>query len=132
MMNYALSKTATMVKPTPIAIPTEPIGRIPRPVEPIERVKKADSEDRKLAPLYDVAVRDSMERFAGPGSPVVTDGEQRKHHNFCRYCVHGLPNTAQAGFMIAFRTVIRAAGHGSRAAPSATARRHLRGRLICN
>src|SRR5712672_2677996 len=46
VMNYALSKTATMVKPTPIAIPTEPIGRIPRPAAPIERVKKADSEDR--------------------------------------------------------------------------------------
>ena len=42
MMNYALSKTATMVKPTPITVPTEPIGRIPRPVAPIERVKKGD------------------------------------------------------------------------------------------
>jgi 5-methyltetrahydropteroyltriglutamate--homocysteine methyltransferase len=101
-MNYALSKMATMVKPTPITIPTEPIGRIPGPVAPIERVKKGDSEDRKLAPLYDLAVRDTMERFAGAGSPVVTDGEQRKHHNFCRYCVHGLPNTAPAGFMIPF------------------------------
>ncbi len=101
-MNYALSKTATMVKPTPITIPTELIGRIPRPVDLIERVKKGDSEDRKLAPLYDVAVRDTMERFAGAGSPVVTGGEQRKHHNFCTYCVYGLPNTAQAGFMIPF------------------------------
>jgi 5-methyltetrahydropteroyltriglutamate--homocysteine methyltransferase len=101
-MNYAFRKTATMVKPMPITIPTEPIGRIPRPVEPIERVKKGDSEDPKLAPLYDAAVRDTMERFAGAGSPVVTDGEQRKHHNFCTYCVHGLLNTAQAGFMIPF------------------------------
>jgi 5-methyltetrahydropteroyltriglutamate--homocysteine methyltransferase len=80
-MNYALSKTATMVKPTPITTPTEPIGGIPRPVAPIERVKKGDSEDRKLAPLYDAAVQDTIERFAGAGSPVVTDGEQRKHHN---------------------------------------------------
>jgi 5-methyltetrahydropteroyltriglutamate--homocysteine methyltransferase len=32
----------------------------------------------------------------------VTDGEQRKHHNFCSYCVLGLLNTAQAGFMIPF------------------------------
>ena len=82
-MNYALGKTATMVKP-------------------IERVQKGDSGEPKLAPLYDFAVQDTMERFAGAGSPVVTDGEQRKHHNFCRYCVHVLPNTAQAGFMIAF------------------------------
>ena len=70
-----------MVKPTPITIPTQPIGRILRPVAPIERVKKGDSEDRKLAPLYDAAVQDTIERFAGAGSPVVTDGEQRKHHN---------------------------------------------------
>ena len=76
MMNYALSKTATMVKPTPITIPIEPIGRIPRPVDLIERVKKGDSEDRKLAPLYDVAVRDTIECFEGAGSPVVTDGER--------------------------------------------------------
>jgi 5-methyltetrahydropteroyltriglutamate--homocysteine methyltransferase len=91
-----------MVKPTPITIPTEPVGRIPRLVDLIERVKNADSEDRKLAPLYDLAVRDTMERFRGAGSPVVTDGEQRKHHNFRTYCVHGLLNTAQAGFMIPF------------------------------
>jgi 5-methyltetrahydropteroyltriglutamate--homocysteine methyltransferase len=87
-MNYALSKTATMASPTPIAIPTEPIVCIPRLVDLIERVKNADREDPKLAP-YDLAVRDTMERFAGAGSPVVTDGEQRKHHNFCTYCVLG-------------------------------------------
>jgi hypothetical protein len=34
-----------------------------------------------------------MERFAATGAPVVTDGEQRKYHNFRTYCVHGLPNT---------------------------------------
>ena len=101
-MNYALSKTATMVQPTLITIATEPIGRIPRPVAPMERVKKGDREEGKLAPLYDVAVRHTMERFAGAGSPGVTDGEQRKHHNFCTYSVPGLPNTAQAGLMIPF------------------------------
>jgi hypothetical protein len=34
-----------MAKPAPIAIPTEPIGSIPRPVDLIERVAKGDSED---------------------------------------------------------------------------------------
>jgi 5-methyltetrahydropteroyltriglutamate--homocysteine methyltransferase len=33
---------------------------------------------------------------------VVTDGEQRKYHNFATYCVHGLPNTAPDGFTIPF------------------------------
>ena len=120
-MNYALSQTATMVKPTPITIPTQPIGRILRPVEPMERVKKGNSEDRKLAPLYDVAVRDSMARLAGAGSPVVTDGGERKHHNFCTYRVQGLLDTAQALLHDSVLvTVVRAAGHGSRAAPSVT------------
>ena len=32
----------------------------------------------------------------------MTDGEQRKYHNFCTYCVHGLANTAPDGFTIPF------------------------------
>jgi hypothetical protein len=112
-----------MVKPTPITIPSEPIGPIPRLVDLMERVKNADREDRKLAPLYDLAVRDTMECFAGAGSPVGTDGEQRKHHNFCRYCVHGLLDTAQALLHDSVLGRSYAPPHGSRAAPSATGRR---------
>jgi 5-methyltetrahydropteroyltriglutamate--homocysteine methyltransferase len=40
---------------------------------------------------------------------VITDGEQRKYHNFWTYSVHGLPNTAPDGFKIPF-----AAGHTRR------------------
>jgi len=83
-------------------IPTEPIGSIPRPVDLIDRVAKGDSEDPSLAPFYEVAIRDTIERFEATGSPVVTDGEQRKYHNFATYCVHGLPNTAPDGFTIPF------------------------------
>jgi hypothetical protein len=36
------------------------------------------------------------------GLPVVTYGEQRKYHNFCTYCVQGLPNMAPDGFKIPF------------------------------
>jgi 5-methyltetrahydropteroyltriglutamate--homocysteine methyltransferase len=36
------------------------------------------------------------------GSPVVTDGQRRNYHNFCTYCVYGLPNTAPDGFKIPF------------------------------
>src|ERR1700737_4978787 len=91
-----------MAKPAPITIPTEPIGSIPRPVDLIERVARGDNEDPNLAPLYEDAIRDTIERFEATGSPVVSDGEQRKYHNFCTYCVHGLPNTAPDGFTIAF------------------------------
>ena len=88
--------------PAPITIPTEPIGSIPRPLDLIERVAKGGSEDPSLAPLYDDAVRDTIARLEAAGSPVVTDGEQRKYHNFATYCVHGLANTAPDGFTIPF------------------------------
>src|SRR3989442_1272675 len=91
-----------MAKAASISIPTEPIGSIPRPVDLIDRVAKGDSEDPNLAPLYEDAIRDTIERFEATGSPVVTDGEQRKYHNFATYCVHGLPNTAPDGFTILF------------------------------
>src|SRR5438309_10027856 len=91
-----------MAKPAAITIPTEPIGSIPRPVDLIERIARSDSEDPDLAPFYEDAVRDTIERFEATGSPVVTDGEQRKYHNFATYSVYGLPNTAPDGFTIPF------------------------------
>ena len=91
-----------MAKPASISIPTEPIGSIPRPADLIERVAKGDSEDPGLAPFFEDAVRDTIERFEAAGSPVVTDGEQRKYFNFATYCVHGLANTAPDGFTIPF------------------------------
>ena len=57
-----------MATPVPITIPTEPIGSIPRPTDLIERVAEADSEDPNLAPLYENAIRDTMERFEATGS----------------------------------------------------------------
>ncbi|MCU1307028.1 MAG: 5-methyltetrahydropteroyltriglutamate--homocysteine methyltransferase [Acidobacteriaceae bacterium] len=51
-----------MAKPSSITIPTESIGSIPRPVDMIERLAKGDSEDANLAPLYEDAIRDTIER----------------------------------------------------------------------
>jgi 5-methyltetrahydropteroyltriglutamate--homocysteine methyltransferase len=68
-----------------------------------------DGLNPALDPLYDEAIRDTIERFEATGSPVVTDGEQRKYHNFWTYSVEGLPNTAPDGFKIPF-----AAGHTRR------------------
>lgn len=90
-----------MAMPSSMIIPTEPIGSIPRPLDLIERVSK-DSEDPNLATFYEEAIRDTIERFEATGSPVITDGEQWKYHNFATYCVHGLPNTAPDGFTISF------------------------------
>jgi 5-methyltetrahydropteroyltriglutamate--homocysteine methyltransferase len=88
--------------PALITIPTEPIGSIPRPLHLIAKLAELGSEDPALAPLYEDAIRDTIERFEAAGSPVVTDGEQRKYHNFLTYCVHGAPNTAPDGFKIPF------------------------------
>jgi 5-methyltetrahydropteroyltriglutamate--homocysteine methyltransferase len=87
-------------------IPTEPIGSIPRPLDLIEAVSDGNSEDPALDPLYDAAIRDTIARFEATGSPVITDGEQRKYHNFWTYSVHGLANTDPDGFKIPF-----SAGH---------------------
>jgi 5-methyltetrahydropteroyltriglutamate--homocysteine methyltransferase len=87
-------------------IPTEPIGSIPRPPELIEAVSAGDILDPNLDPQYEVAVKDTIERLEATGSPIITDGEQRKFHNFWTYSVFGLPNTAPDGFRIPF-----SAGH---------------------
>ena len=75
-------------------IPTEPIGSIPRPIPLIKAVADGKIADPNLDPLYEAAVKDTIERFEATGSPVITDGEQRKFQNFWTYSVHGLANTA--------------------------------------
>jgi 5-methyltetrahydropteroyltriglutamate--homocysteine methyltransferase len=84
-------------------IPTEPIGSVPRPTDLIDAILKiGDGTDPSLEPLYDEAIRDTVREFEATGSPVITDGEQRKYHNFWTYSVEGLPNTAPDGFRIPF------------------------------
>jgi 5-methyltetrahydropteroyltriglutamate--homocysteine methyltransferase len=87
-------------------LPTEPIGSIPRPRALIEAIKSRGGADPELDALYEEAVRETIAHFEATGSPIVTDGEQRKYHNFWTYAVEDLPNTAPGGFSIPF-----AAGH---------------------
>lgn len=86
-------------------IPTEPIGSIPRPPELIEGMKAFASG--KLSPdrmesLFDAAVRDTIRRFEETGSPVSTDGEQRKP-SFATYPIHGAENLGPGGVTIPFQ-----------------------------
>lgn len=92
-----------------MTIPTEPVGSIPRPLNLIGAVARGEIPDPCTDPLYDAAVKDTIERFEATGSPVITDGEQRKYDNFWTYSVHGLSNTAPDGFKIPFT-----AGHTRR------------------
>ena len=89
-------------------IPTEPIGSIPRPISLIDAIAEAgDGSDPVLDPLYDQAIRETIATMEATGSPVITDGEQRKYHNFLTYCVHGLPNMDPDGFKIPFTGHVR-------------------------
>jgi 5-methyltetrahydropteroyltriglutamate--homocysteine methyltransferase len=92
-----------------LEIPTEPVGSIPRPVPLLDAIERVGPDDPSLDPMYEAAIEDTVAQFEATGSPVITDGEQRKYHNFWTYAVHGLPNTAPDGFAIPF-----AAGHTRR------------------
>jgi len=67
--------------------------------------------------LYEVAIRDTIERFEATGSPVVTDGETAEVPQFRRTACTGFPNRPD-GFTISSRTVYAADGaaHGGRSA----------------
>jgi 5-methyltetrahydropteroyltriglutamate--homocysteine methyltransferase len=86
-----------------MTLPTEPIGSIPRPQALIDGMQAAAAgtiTPEALDALFDEAVRDTIQRFEATGSPVITDGEQRKP-SFATYPVAGLP-LASGGVTIPF------------------------------
>jgi len=87
-----------------VAIPTEPVGSIPRPSELIEGVRAAAAgriSPAELETLYAKAVQDTVASFEATGSPVITDGEQRKP-SFATYPLDGLEGLAPDGVVIPF------------------------------
>ncbi|MBO4208914.1 cobalamin-independent methionine synthase II family protein [Micromonospora echinofusca] len=85
-------------------LPTEPIGSIPRPPALLAGI--ADHAAGRIGPdaldaLYDEATRDTIARLEALGSPIVTDGEQRKP-SFATYPLDGLPGLAPDGAVIPF------------------------------
>jgi 5-methyltetrahydropteroyltriglutamate--homocysteine methyltransferase len=86
-------------------LPTEPIGSIPRPPELIEGMKAFASgslSSDRMESLFDAAVRDTIRRFEETGSPVLSDGEQRKP-SFATYPIHGAKNFGPGGVTIPFK-----------------------------
>ncbi|MBK8338882.1 MAG: cobalamin-independent methionine synthase II family protein [Flavobacteriales bacterium] len=81
-------------------IPTEPIGSIPRTDELIHAIVNGRPSD-EIAALQVAAVSDTLRRFEATGSPVITDGEQRKA-SFATYPVHNSPLIAPGGMRIDF------------------------------
>lgn len=87
-----------------MAIPTEPIGSIPRPHQLIEAGQELTAGNitpEKYAELADAAVRETIAELEATGSPVITDGEQSKP-SFATYPIHGLTNLAPDGAVIPF------------------------------
>jgi methionine synthase II (cobalamin-independent) len=84
-----------------MSIPTEPIGSIPRPRELILALQEGAVSDAELDALYADAVRDTIARFETTGSPVVTDGEQRKP-SFATYPIERLSGLVPDGVVIPF------------------------------
>jgi 5-methyltetrahydropteroyltriglutamate--homocysteine methyltransferase len=85
-------------------IRTEPIGSIPRSPElraGMRAFQAGELAADSLAALYDDAVRDTIAQLEEAGSPVVTDGEQRKP-SFVTYAVDGLETLAADGVEIPF------------------------------
>jgi 5-methyltetrahydropteroyltriglutamate--homocysteine methyltransferase len=87
-----------------MAILTEPIGSIPRPISLIQSIAafQAGKVHREsLDEAYTDALRDTIERLERTGSPVITDGEQTKP-SFATYPLSGLDNLAPDGVTIPF------------------------------
>ncbi len=83
-----------------MGIPTEPIGSIPRPAELVAALQSGVGGE-ELAALEDDAVRSTIAELEATGSPVITDGEQRKP-SFATYPVAGLETLAADGVVIPF------------------------------
>src|ERR1700757_1993124 len=87
-----------------MAILTEPIGSIPRPVSLIQAIAAFQANQISQAVLenaYTSALQDTIRQFEMTGSPVITDGEQTKP-SFATYPLAGLSNLAPDGGTIPF------------------------------
>lgn len=87
-----------------MAIPTEPIGSIPRPAYLLEAMTEHSAggiDDAALGEATDRAVAETVQAMEATGSPVITDGEQSKP-SFLTYPIAGLRTLAPDGVIIPF------------------------------
>lgn len=101
-----------------MSLPTEQIGSIPRTqalISAYRAFQDGEISQGALDAAVLTAVKDTIAALEDTSSPVVSDGEQAKFHNFCTYCVQGMSTLAPDGFTIHF-----ASGH-TRQLPRLTA-----------
>ncbi|HEY1920995.1 MAG TPA: hypothetical protein VGH27_35945 [Streptosporangiaceae bacterium] len=87
-----------------MAIPTEPIGSIPRPqplLDGMAGFAAGTINRQELDDLRESALKDTISRFEQTGSPVITDGEQSKP-SFITYPIDGLAALAPDGVADAY------------------------------
>jgi len=87
-----------------MAIPTEPIGSIPRSQELLAAMRSHASSqisDQQFHAAEETAVKETIRRLEETGSPVITDGEQTKP-SFATYPLDGMDNLAADGVVIPF------------------------------
>ena len=87
-----------------MALPTEPIGSVPRPralQEAMAAHASGQLDAQALDALFDEAVADTVRRFEATGSPIVTDGEQTKP-SFATYPLDGVTTLSPDGVVIPF------------------------------
>src|ERR1700737_2494701 len=80
------------------------MGSIPRPQKVItafEQYERGSLSREEFESICSEAVRETIEKFEAPGSPVITDGEQTKP-SFATYPIHGLSNLNPGGVKIQF------------------------------
>ncbi len=85
-------------------LPTEPIGSIPRPPELLNAIREYESgkiSENTLERAYDTATEETIRKFEATGSPIITDGEQRKP-SFATYPVAGGRNIVSGGLVVNF------------------------------
>ncbi|WP_447555768.1 hypothetical protein [Vreelandella sp. EE22] len=86
-------------------LPTEAVGSIPRSETLMQAQRRFDAGEidaHALDAFYDEAVQLTMKELEATGSPIITDGEQRKSHSFATYSVEGGENFAPDGLEIPF------------------------------
>src|ERR1700685_1283377 len=87
-----------------MTIPTEPIGSVPRPqdlIDAISQWNRGEMAQEAVDAIAQAAISDTIRRFEASGSPVITDGEQRKP-SFATYSVHCAANVEPDGIVIPF------------------------------
>jgi 5-methyltetrahydropteroyltriglutamate--homocysteine methyltransferase len=70
-------------------------------IEGMQAAAEGRIDAAELEALYADAVRDTIEQLEATGSPVISDGEQRKP-SFATYPIHGLDTLAPDGVVIPF------------------------------